>query len=126
MFAIPLFNWSRVIYPENRLEWIILDDGDDNISDIIPKDDRIRCEKMDVGSKRNLSVELAKYDYIVHMDDDDFYFPHSLLAKIRVLLHYKKKCVYSHNLGVYDILTKSSAIMEKYTDVPELTMAYTK
>jgi glycosyltransferase involved in cell wall biosynthesis len=130
MFAIPLFNWTRLVYPENRLEWVILDDGDDDLSDIIPPDDHrikyVRCEKMGVGAKRNRSVELAKYDYIVHMDDDDFYFPHSLLAKIRVLKHYNKQCVYSHNLGVYDILVKTSAIMERYTDVPELTMAYTK
>jgi glycosyltransferase involved in cell wall biosynthesis len=130
MFAIPLFNWTRIVYPENKLEWVILDDGNDDLSDIIPPDDHrikyVRCEKMDIGAKRNRSVELAKYDYIVHMDDDDFYFPHSLLAKIRVLKHYNKQCVYSHNLGVYDILVKTSAIMERYTDVPELTMAYTK
>ena len=42
------------------------------------------------------------------------------------MLHYNKQCVYSHNLGVYDILSGTSAVMERYTDVPELTLAYTK
>jgi glycosyltransferase involved in cell wall biosynthesis len=129
MFAIPLLNWSRIVYPKNRLEWVILEDGEDDLRDIIPSDNRIkyfRCENMGVGAKRNRSVKLATYNYIVHMDDDDFYFPTSLLAKIRVLKHYNKKCVYSHNIGVYDIPTKTSSIMERYKDVHELTMAYTK
>lgn len=130
MFSIPIYNWMQTRYPENMIEWLILDDGDDDLTDIFPKDDKriryIRCEKMDIGEKRNKAVELAKHDYIVHMDDDDYYFPHSVLARIRVMLHYNKQCVYSHNLGVYDILEKTSHVMENYTDVPELTMAYTK
>jgi glycosyltransferase involved in cell wall biosynthesis len=131
LFSIALFNWMKVLYPENRIEWIVLDDGDEDISNFFPKDDMkriryIKCEKMDIGAKRNKAVSLAKYEYIVHMDDDDYYFPYSVLSKIRVMLHYDKQCVYSHNLGVYDILTKKSIVMEKYTDIPECSMAYTK
>jgi glycosyltransferase involved in cell wall biosynthesis len=131
MFSMPILNWIRTIYPEDLIEWLILDDGDEDLSNIFPEDDDkriryIKCEKMDIGSKRNMAVSLAKHEYIVHMDDDDYYFPTSVIARIRVMLHYKKQCVYSHNLAVYNILSGESYVKEKYNDVPELSMAYTK
>lgn len=130
LFGIPLYSWSQIRYPENRIEWVVLDDGDEDLTDVFPADDKriryIKCEKMDIGDKRNKAVELAKHDYIVHMDDDDYYFPHSVLAKIRVMLHYNKQCVYSDSIGVYDIMSKKSHIIEKCKDVTELTMAYTR
>lgn len=131
MFYIAIKNWMRTIYLENRIEWVILDDGEEDLSNLFPQDDLrriryIRCEKMGIGEKRNKAVELAKHEYIVHMDDDDYYFSTSVLARIRVMLHYNKQCVYSHNLGVYNILSGSSNVMENYTHVPELSMAYTK
>lgn len=129
MFGITVYNWMQTIYPENRIEWLVLDDGDEDLTSVFPDDNRIRyvkCEKMDIGEKRNKAVDLAKHNYIVHMDDDGYYFPHSILARIRVMLHYNKQCVYSHNLGVYDMITKTSNTLKQYTYVPELTMAYTR
>ena len=37
-----------------------------------------------IGDKRNFGVENCTHDIIVHQDDDDFYFPDSILAKIRI------------------------------------------
>ena len=105
MFPMAIYCWSKFIYPKNKIEWIILDDGDEDLTELLQelKDDRIKykkCLPTDVGSKRNQTVSLANYDILVIMDDDDFYFPDSILAKVRILKQYKKKCVYSHTLGV--------------------------
>lgn len=133
VWGIPLYNWKKFIYPENRLEWLILDDGDDTmdiaLTQMMKEDRRIRyvkCDPMDIGSKRNKAVELAKYDYIVHMDDDDYYVWPSILAKIRVMLHYKKECVFSKQIGIYDILTEKSNVTASNFNIPEASMAYTK
>ena len=70
-------------YPQDRMEWIILDDGSDPVGDLfeavkskIPSLRYIReTEKKNIGAKRNrLNVE-AKGDIIVAMDDDDYYPP---------------------------------------------------
>lgn len=70
-------------YPKNRMEWIILDDGTEKVGDLIAlhtKDlPNIRYialdEKINIGAKRNRLNEEAKGDYIIAMDDDDWYSP---------------------------------------------------
>ena len=65
------------------------------MEDIIPKDNRIKYVKIDVkerlpiGKKRNLCIEMAKYNYIAFMDDDDYYAPENLIARMKTLLKYK-------------------------------------
>lgn len=132
-FPICIYNWKHFIYPEQKIEWVILDDGEEDLTDILSelKDPRINYVKlgnmdMDIGDKRNLSIEYCKYEYINHMDDDDFHFPDSILGKVRCLLHYKKEFIYTISLGVYDIISKSSAILENFHDVGELSILYTK
>jgi glycosyltransferase involved in cell wall biosynthesis len=57
-------------------ELIIVDDGQDSIADLIPSDASIRyCRlqgKSTLGAKRNLAVEMARGDVVVHWDDDDW------------------------------------------------------
>ena len=64
-------------YPEDKLEWVIVDDGDDPIEDTlmgVSNVKYVRCEKgLTISQKRNLGVENAMYDVIVTMDDDDVY-----------------------------------------------------
>lgn len=70
-------------YPADRMEWIILDDGDDCVQDVfleaaktIPNLRYIRREpKLLIGAKRNILNKEAKGDIIVAMDDDDYYCP---------------------------------------------------
>jgi len=68
-------------YPQNRMEWIVLDDGTDSVEDIftaaaLPNLRYIRSqEKQTIGSKRNRLNKEAKGDIIVAMDDDDYYPP---------------------------------------------------
>jgi glycosyltransferase involved in cell wall biosynthesis len=70
-------------YPKDRMEWIILDDGEDCVEDIfkeaskkIPNLRYIRKEpKLLIGAKRNILNKEAKGDILVAMDDDDYYSP---------------------------------------------------
>jgi glycosyltransferase involved in cell wall biosynthesis len=70
-------------YKKSRMEWIILDDGQDKVKDLIEdaaKDiPNIRYysvdEKMTIGAKRNRLNDLSTGDIIVAMDDDDYYPP---------------------------------------------------
>jgi glycosyltransferase involved in cell wall biosynthesis len=72
-YAIGYF--LRQDYPEKEL--IILDDGTDNISDLVPANENIRYfrleNKITLGAKLNLACKYAKGDIITHWDDDDWY-----------------------------------------------------
>ncbi len=61
-------------YPHREL--IVIDDGRDPISDLLPGDPRIRYHRLDtpstVGAKRNLACQLARGSLIAHWDDDDW------------------------------------------------------
>ena len=109
----------------------------DQLDDIIPTDDkRIRYlkiadvdTKLTVAHKRNIGAQKAKHDIIIHMDDDDYYPPHSILSRVKCLIKYKSKgieCV-STSIGNYELLTGNCSIS---TDGPislsEASMAYTK
>jgi hypothetical protein len=136
LFPIAVHNWKKFVYPRDKLEWIIVDDGEEDLTDLLPSDDHrikyIRSTPLggvpsNIGDKRNFAVEKARYDHLLNMDDDDYHFPDSVLAKVRVLKKYPKKgCIYCHNLGTYNTFDKGSAILEKYKDVPEATMFFTR
>lgn len=57
-------------------ELIIIDDGADNIADLVPADERIRYIRLDcktaLGAKRNLGCKEARGEIILHWDDDDW------------------------------------------------------
>jgi glycosyltransferase involved in cell wall biosynthesis len=70
-------------YKKTRMEWILLDDGQDKVKDLIDEASKripnIRYialdEKLTIGAKRNRLNEEAKGSIIVAMDDDDYYPP---------------------------------------------------
>ena len=110
---IAIFNWKNFIYPPDKLEWIILDDSPrDSIKILkkkLPKDDkRIKyytCNKIHtIGKKRNKVNQLVTNEIIVHMDDDDYYPPDSIINRIRSLLTYSKRCVGSSSLNCINLL----------------------
>jgi glycosyltransferase involved in cell wall biosynthesis len=75
-----IFNYQE--WPANRMELIILDDSPESNQDIIDKHNKnknIRYihhpEKLKLGKKRNMLNSLVKGEYIVCMDDDDYYPP---------------------------------------------------
>lgn len=143
IFPLAVRNFVKSIYPKNKLEWVIIDDSDDDqvAACWIPEDLRIkyvRCEvpkgqRLSIGQKRNIGVANSSYDYIVHMDDDDYYYPHNILARVKVLLANKgKQCAFSTMVGAYDLLESTSSFSfdvdshGRRTRPCEATMIYTR
>jgi glycosyltransferase involved in cell wall biosynthesis len=81
-------------YPIERMEWIVIDDGQEEVEDLfeaardkIPHLVFIRHEdKLTIGEKRNLLNTHAMGDIIIAIDDDDFYFPDRVSAAVDAFL----------------------------------------
>jgi glycosyltransferase involved in cell wall biosynthesis len=88
-------------------ELIILDDGTDAVSDLVPLDRRIRYvhlrQKLTVGAKRNLACEQAQGSIIAHWDDDDWHGPHRLRYQVEALLREGTDLCGINTLLFYDI-----------------------
>lgn len=82
--------FQRQTYP--NLELVILCDGEDDLSDLIPPEDaRIHYfylgrERRTHGTKLNLGCERATGDLIAHFDDDDWSHPDRLSFQVGALL----------------------------------------
>lgn len=138
-------NWKRIYYPDDKLTWLIIDDSDDPKKDgfIEPlkalKDHRIMYwyekPKVDdqnktipytVGYKRNLAMKIVKTDLVAFVDDDDYIPEDSILSRVLCLKYYGKECVYSNELGIYDVFNENSYVLEGFADVPEGSMVITR
>ena len=120
--ALAKYCYLLQTYPEDKLEWVILDDGDDPIEDTligIPNVTYIKCDQgMTIAAKRNLAVEKAMYDVLVNMDDDDVYPENSVLHRVAMMLKDPaKECAFCTTIPCYDI-TKYSSFM----NVPPITL----
>jgi glycosyltransferase involved in cell wall biosynthesis len=95
LIGINLFN---TLYPKNKLEVVIMDDGDEPlfINDVEVKSfsqaigisvnyvyDNTR--HLGIGEKRNKLVKLAKHKICINMDDDDLYFPQYIPYSVKLL-----------------------------------------
>ena len=140
MFNMAIRNFENFNYPKKKLEWIIVDDTPDNldtIDDILPREysKQIKHIKLNnrattVAEKRNIGVSNASHKYIVHLDDDDYYPPESILCRIKLLLKYESEgieCLGSTLIGTYDIINNiSSMSSDSPISLSEASMAYTK
>ena len=112
MFKLALFNYSYTTYPKDKIEWIIVDDGDEKITDLLPPVNK-RYEynikyypiesKLNLGEKRNFCVDRASNDIILFMDDDDYYLPNSIKYRVINLLESGKKCVGCTTMGCFHL-----------------------
>jgi glycosyltransferase involved in cell wall biosynthesis len=70
-------------FPLEKMEWIILDDGEDSVEDFfttvaktVPNVRYIRHPtKLLIGAKRNILNREARGQILIAMDDDDYYSP---------------------------------------------------
>ena len=136
-FELALHNFLSQDYPANKLEWILIDDGEESISELIPNDDRIKYIKvkgegkraLTISRKRNMGYDYANGDIIIHMDDDDYYLPSSVSTRVKVLLYYKEKgidCVGCERFGCHDLQKDMSFIIDKNNEIAEASMGYWK
>jgi hypothetical protein len=138
MFNIAIKNYSEFIYPREKLEWIIVDDGHEDISDLlIPyrkenvkyiKIDGYKEEAMAIGKKRNTCVENCTHNHIISMDDDDYYPPESILSRVKIFAKYpNKKCVGCNEIGCYDLFgEKSYLASDGYKYFSEASLSFKK
>jgi len=148
LFDMALYNFENFDYPKKKIEWVIVDDSpkkvdkngwvdDDGVEDMVRHIRNVKYVRLEAGNepltvamKRNIGVSNASADYIVHMDDDDYYPPESIRARIQLLLKYQKEdihCVGSTLIGTYNILNNTSSMSsDGPISLSEASMAYTK
>jgi glycosyltransferase involved in cell wall biosynthesis len=70
-------------------ELVVVDDGDEPAGHLMPDDPRVRYIRLDrrhpLGAKRNVAVEAAVGEVIVHLDDDDWSHPDRLAVQVDTL-----------------------------------------
>lgn len=96
----PTYNRSKFIpylkkcflsqeYPQDKMEWIIVDDGTEPVHELFNDNKNVKYvfldEKVNIGQKRNMCNELASGEYMVCMDDDDYYPPTRVSAAVKAL-----------------------------------------
>ena len=137
---IPLAKYSFLAqgYPEEKLEWVIVDDGNDQIKDLVsdlPNVKYVLCDRpMNVGEKRNLAVESASHDILVMLDDDDVYPNNSVVTRVAYMLAgpVPKECCFSTTIPCFDIHEKKSFmnvppnILGMADRVSEATLCFTR
>lgn len=136
---IPLAKYCMVAqgYPEDRIEWVIVDDGKDQIKDLVSEMPNVKYvlvdEPMTIGAKRNLAVESASHDVLVMMDDDDVYPNNSILTRVAYMMAGpERQCVFATTIPCYDIHEKKSFmnvppnILGMADRVSEATLCFTR
>ncbi len=137
LFNLSIRNFEKTDYPQDKIEWIIIDDSEnENLKDILPSKENIKYIKLNerktIGEKRNIAVENSKNDIIVCMDDDDYYPPMSVKKRVASLIHLNKKLVGCTSLGILEvnkiisIVSGSSYTLNYYDRFFESTLAFTK
>lgn len=93
-------------YPQDRMEWIVIDDGTDPVEDLIASHPRVKYfkyeTKMTLGKKRNLLHEKSRGEILVYMDDDDYYPPKRVSHAVEMLVsHPEALCAGSSEIYIY-------------------------
>lgn len=93
-------------YPQDRMEWIIIDDGSDPVEDLVASHPRVKYfkydTKMTLGKKRNLLHEKSRGEILVYMDDDDYYPPQRVSHAVHMLTtHPDALCAGSSEIYIY-------------------------
>jgi len=128
-YPLSLTNWENIMYPRDKLEWIVVEDPSNSMWDGVEKFARyIKLDKrLSIPEKRNIACEKANGDIIVFMDDDDYYPPESVLSRVRILLEYNCDIVGSSQLGLYNVYShQSSYISDGNLSLAEASMGFWK
>jgi hypothetical protein len=134
--ALAKYSYLIQSYPEDKLEWVIVDDGESIEESLIgiPNVKYVRLdEKTGIAEKRNIGIRNAMYDHIVFMDDDDVYPNNSVLERIAMMLKSpQKECVFCTTIPCYNIEKYCSFMnvppmnLEMSERVSEASMGFTR
>ncbi len=80
-------------YPKDKIEWLIVDDSDNNQPKFTPQGDteglKINYIKLEgpikLGRKRNIVNTIAEGEILINIDDDDYYYPERISHAVEVL-----------------------------------------
>lgn len=119
LFPLAIYNYNTLNYPRDKLEWIIIDDSVEEQSiesQIPPKEHRgkynikyIRLsDKKTIAEKRDIGIKLAKNDFVLLLDDDDYIYPDTLKIRFKEYMNIKRDKPYKKfmgftKLGCFDI-----------------------
>ena len=92
-------------------ELIILDDGTDSVSDLIPDNTRIKYIRLEgpglsTGVKRNICCEQAQGEFIVHFDDDDWSASGRIAHQTSCLISSQKQVMTYYNIPYWNVDTR--------------------
>lgn len=137
IFELAVYQFQNFMYPPEKLEWVILDNGSDKIKDLLPASDtRIKYmslpgnKRYSIADLRNHCIDNSSHDIIVYMDDDDYYPVESVYARVKALLKYKKigvGCVGCTAIGAYHIIDDvSNFVSNGDSYLSEATICHTR
>lgn len=140
LFALAVYNYLNQSYPRDKLEWVILDDTEDEtkcVRDLLPTDEKYKIKYLrsptkiaSIGEKRNILTENATGKIIVCMDDDDYYPSESTLYRVKAILSSNFSGVACTTIGSFHISRIISSInmppreLSFAQRVSEATIAY--
>lgn len=181
-----LHNWCNFNYPKDKLEWIILDDGSEDLTDELSKHvseeelkriNYVKLERREIktfidmidlsylsrdqdkqilnkkalggaqtdekaeliqqyykktcrlpmGFKRDYGVNICTKEYIMHMDDDDYYPPNSIRKRLSLLDERRRiQCIYTGEIDTYNVKEKKYQRLGLPKHCNEATLFHTK
>lgn len=75
-------------YPAEKIEWVIVDDGADDIGDFFSgsRELYLRLNKpLNIGRKRQFASDVASGEFLFFFDDDDLHYPHRVERCVKKL-----------------------------------------
>lgn len=141
IFGWALRNFYTQYYPPELMEWIIVEEDNDSKTETVkqdlPDDPRIRRigikpredgNPQTIAYKRNVGIKESANNLIVFMDDDDYYPPTSVIARVKALLQYRGKLIVGTSLvACFDPATETSGfISDGRLALSEASMAFWK
>ncbi len=135
IFKMAVHCFLKFDYPKEKLEWIIVDDSDDGttLKGVLPRDKRIKYvrkktnRKIPISEKRNMCMKYASHDILVNMDDDDYYMPHSIKSRVKLLLTYPHiNIVGCKAICCYDTIVKKFYLAGSNKTLSEASMCFTR
>ena len=100
-------------YPSQKIEWVIVDDGPDNVGHDFHDSSQIYFhinKKLALGRKRQVACDIASGEFIFFFDDDDLHYPHRIERTVQKLQRFGSKMVAGNsamllaNLATEDVI----------------------